>query len=192
MVKDKIPSLKWLMLLGGEPTIHPQLLELCEIARDIFPDITIEILTNGKYLKGILKDKQRFEELDIQITIARYNIQYDEEDIKEVLDMKHAGQSWGRASFIQTLVDINGSQDAEKNFYHNCHHQLPCFTLKDYKIYECPFAAHIDHFCKKFNIDIPLIENNDYLPLETLTLDKLEQFSYQPKNICKYCKPGQN
>lgn len=192
MVKEKIPSLKWLMLLGGEPTIHPQLLELCEIARDIFPDIIIEILTNGKYLKGILKDKQRFEELDIHITIARYNIQYDEEDVEEVLSMKHAGQSWGRASFIQTLVDINGSQDAEKNFYHHCHHQLPCFTLKDYKIYECPFAAHIDHFCKKFNIDIPLVENNDYLPLETLTLDKLEQFSYQPKNICKYCKPGQN
>ena len=36
MVKEKIPSIKWLMLLGGEPTIHPQLLEFCSFCASFF------------------------------------------------------------------------------------------------------------------------------------------------------------
>ena len=190
MVKEKIPSIKWLMLLGGEPTIHPQLLELCQIARKIFPDIPVEILTNGKDLTNIIKNKKELEKLDIQITLAQYDIEYNQNDVDEVLAMKNAGISWGRESFDQTLVDVTGSQDMNETFFKNCHHQLPCFTLRDYKIYECPFAAHIIAFKKKFNVDIPEIEGIDYLNLKTLTLDQLEEFSYKPKNICKYCKPG--
>lgn len=192
IVKEKLPSLKWLMLLGGEPTLHPQLLELCRIARNLFPNITIEILTNGKDLSKVAEQIDEFEQLEITITIAQYNILYNNNDLKTVLSKKRNSFSWGRESFLQTLVDINGSQDPEQNFFHHCHHQLPCFTLQNYKIFECPFAAHIRHFIKKFNSNIQLIPNIDYLDLNTITLDKLEQFAYQPKNICKYCKPGEH
>ena len=123
MVKEKIPSIKWLMLLGGEPTIHPQLLELCQIARKIFPDIPVEILTNGKDLTNIIKNKKELEKLDIQITLAQYDIEYNQNDIDEVLAMKNAGISWGRESFDQTLVDVTGSQDMNETFFKNCHHQ---------------------------------------------------------------------
>lgn len=192
LTKIKIPSLKWLMLLGGEPTLHPQLLELCQIARKIFPNIIIEVLTNGKDLSQVIIHKNEFEELNIRFTIARYNISYNEKNLAIVANMKNSGFSWGRESFTQTLVDITGSQDMNKSFYETCHHQLPCFTLQDYKIFECPFAAHIRHFNKKFHTNIQLIENIDYLNLKTLDLDKLEKFAYQPKNICRYCKPGEN
>ena len=192
LVKEKLPSLKWLMLLGGEPTLHPQLLELCKIARNIFPHITIEILTNGKDLSNVIPQLEQFKIFNIRFTIAQYNILYNENDIKALCSVPGNTFSWGRESFLQTLVDINGTQDMEKNFFYHCHHQLPCFTLQDYKIFECPFAAHIRHFIKKFNSNIPLIENVDYLDLLTITLDKLEKFSYQPKNICKYCKPGEH
>ena len=192
LVKEKIPSLKWLMLLGGEPTLHPQLLELCIIARELFPNITIEVLSNGKDLSNIVDKRMEFDKLNISFTLARYNIEYNEEHINKLCELPNNGRSWGRESFTQTLVDITGSQDMEESFYLKCHHQLPCFTLQDYKIYECPFAAHIRHFIKKFHVDIPLIPYNDYLPLEDLTLDKLEYFAYQPKNICKYCKTGEN
>ena len=177
------------MLLGGEPTLHPKLGELCKIAREIFPEpTTIEILTNGKDLSNIFNNAELLEENNILTTIARYNIdEYSDEKIEQARKIKGVGCSWGRVSFDQTLVDINGTQDKEDNFFHRCHHQLPCFTLRDYKIYECPFAAHITAFKKKFNIDIPEIENDDYLNLHTLTLDQLEEFSYKSKNICKYC-----
>lgn len=192
MAKEKIPSIKWVMLLGGEPTIHPQLLELCKITREIFPDpeVKVEILTNGKDLTPIVKNKQEMEDLNIMVTVALYDIEYNQDHLEQVTSMPLGGISWGRMTFDQTLVDITGSQDANRNFFHACHHQLPCFTIKDYKIYECPFAAHINQFKKRFNIDIPDIEDVDYLDLRTLTLDRLEEFAYQPKNICKYCLQG--
>ena len=62
-------------------------------------------------------------------------------------------------------------------FNKKCHVKKPCLTLKDYKIYECPFAAHFDHFCKCSNMENPLVEG-DYLDLNTITLDKLESFCY--------------
>lgn len=192
LVKEKIPSLKWLMLLGGEPTLHPQLLDLCIIARNLFPDITIEILSNGKDLSKVIDKAEEFDKLNICFTIARYDIKYNEQDIKDFCKFKNNTRSWGRESFTQTLVDISGSQDMNDKFFNKCHHQLPCFTLQDYKIYECPFAAHIRHFIKKFHVDIPEVEWSDYIPLKELTLDKLEHFAYQPKNICKYCKTGEN
>lgn len=192
LVKEKIPSLKWLMLLGGEPTLHPQLLDLCIIARKLFPDITIEILSNGKDLSRVIDKRFEFDKLNILFTFATYNIEYNDQDLKQMCELKNNNKSWSRESFTQTLVDINGTQDMADSFFNQCHHQLPCFTLQDYKIFECPFAAHIRHFNKKFNTDIPLIKDSDYLDLKEITLDKLEYFAYQPKNICKYCKPGEN
>ena len=111
MAKEKIPSIKWVMLLGGEPTIHPQLLELCKITREIFPDpeVKVEILTNGKDLTPIVKNKQEMEDLNIMVTVALYDIEYNQDHLEQVTSMPLGGISWGRMTFDQTLVDITGS-----------------------------------------------------------------------------------
>ena len=35
--RDNIPNIGLLILIGGEPTLHPRLLEICQTAREIFP-----------------------------------------------------------------------------------------------------------------------------------------------------------
>ena len=40
-------------LYGGEPLLHPQIIELIRITRDSFPQSPITILTNGILLTGI-------------------------------------------------------------------------------------------------------------------------------------------
>jgi hypothetical protein len=102
---------------------------LCVIARELFPNITIEILSNGKDLSNIIDKRMEFDKLNISFTLARYNIEYNEEHINKLCELPNNGRSWGRESFTQTLVDITGSQDMEESFYLKCHHQLPCFTL---------------------------------------------------------------
>ncbi len=37
-------------IVGGEPTIHPDLTAFCEIARAMFPKATLRIVTNGFFL----------------------------------------------------------------------------------------------------------------------------------------------
>jgi hypothetical protein len=97
-----------------------------------------------------------------------------------------------RAYFMNTLIDLNGTQDKDFNFNNCSKYKLPCFTLKDYKIYICPFSAHLNIFKNKFNIDIPE-SKNDYLDLrENLDLNLLQEFCFSSKDICKYCNHDMN
>ena len=40
-LKENVSSVKSFILLGGEPTLHPYLLDLCKILRNEFPNIYI-------------------------------------------------------------------------------------------------------------------------------------------------------
>ena len=65
-----MPSIKTLMLLGGEPFLHPQLIELCKIAREIFPDILLNILI--KTLGFSWKDKHNKDYISAKDFINYY------------------------------------------------------------------------------------------------------------------------
>ena len=90
----------------------------------------------------------------------------------------------------QILVDKIGQQDKNFNFYNCSHYSLPCLTIKNSKLYVCPFAAHIEHYCKKASCVIPEIEGIDYLLVETIQgdIEKIQDFIFTPKSICSYCK----
>ena len=68
LVKENIPNVKNLILLGGEPTLHPELLDLCKIDREILPDIEISILSNGKNLS---QGEKQLNYLNHKINILR-------------------------------------------------------------------------------------------------------------------------
>ena len=69
-----MPSIKTLMLLGGEPFLHPQLIELCKIAREIFPDILLNILTNGIILSDNYPEEKinELKSLNVLTSISQY------------------------------------------------------------------------------------------------------------------------
>ncbi|MGN1342699.1 MAG: hypothetical protein ACI4VL_05765 [Bacilli bacterium] len=57
LLKNNLSIVKELIILGGEPLLHPNLLEICRSARNILgPDVTIDVLTNGTITKPILQN----------------------------------------------------------------------------------------------------------------------------------------
>ena len=72
LIQENIPNVKHLILLGGEPTLHPDLLELCKIARNIMPNTEISVMSNGKNLTQILKDAKYYQDLQICFSICDY------------------------------------------------------------------------------------------------------------------------
>ena len=50
LMKQKLPSLKRLMLSGGDPLIHPNFIEISTEIRKIFPNIEVCVYTNGLLL----------------------------------------------------------------------------------------------------------------------------------------------
>ena len=59
---------------GGEPFLHPQLIELCKIAREIFPDILLNILTNGIILSDNYPEEKinELKSLNVLTSISQY------------------------------------------------------------------------------------------------------------------------
>ena len=192
LVKETLPTLKDLMLLGGEPTLHPNLFNLCKIAREIFPESDIRFLTNGIVMNNTWTEEtfEQFKNIRVFPCVTKY-LNTDYSNLDKLLDKYRylaTGYEKSRILFATTLVNIKGTEDGNKQFNNCSKYRLPCFTLKDYKIYICPFAAHIEHFCKKFNINIPNDKSN-YLVLDkNLTLQQLHDFCFTEKNICNYCR----
>lgn len=172
------------MLLGGEPFLHPQLIELCKIAREIFPDILLNILTNGIILSDNYPEEKinELKSLNVLTSISQYPAQ----NYKEFPEGKYFTYLNNRFFFCQTRVNLQGTEDPTIRPT-QCSNRIPCFTLKDYKIFFCQFGAHINNFCKYFHKQIPLIENKDFIRLtEETTLTDLQSLKDTVHNICRY------
>lgn len=185
--RDNLKNIKRLMLLGGEPTLHSNLLEICKIAKKILPDTNIDILSNGVNINQILDQKEEFETLGVLFSFCSYPGYTNYDAINKVSNISNYFNT--RVESYQTLVDIEGTQDNFNNFFNCVKHKLPCLTLKNNQLYICPFAAHLEHFCKKTNINIPLQKDVDYLEITDIKqdMDIVQRFCFTPKNICKYC-----
>ena len=185
----KIPNIKLFMILGGEPTLHPKLFEICQIAREVFPkdNVEIKILSNGCHLQDAFKHEKEYKDMGVIFDVTTYG-KYTDHKAIEYLDSHGLGFNHNSRLFMrQQLVNEAGTTDINEVYFHKCPHQLPCFTLKNYKIYICPFSAHLDIYRKKYNVNIPEDES-DYLRLEDInSLDDLHNFIFKPKNICRYC-----
>lgn len=186
-LKNNINTVKRLLILGGEPTLHKNLFELCKIARNIFPDICIDVLSNGIILTDIEQHKQEYKKLNINFTFTYYPGYNDFEKLEKLNEIGRVFHS--RLFSKETLVDPDGLGNKHNHFFNCINHKLPCLTLKDYKLYICPFCAHVDHYCKKAGIEIEEIENIDYLDINKINnnLDILQKFCFTPKNYCSYC-----
>lgn len=190
LLKDKISdNLKWLRLLGGEPLLHPNIIECLLKIRELFPNTKISIVTNGILLKSM---KQEFFD-----TCLNYNVELC---ITDYGIIKNLGS---------LMVEINKSGVRTRyyknpNIWHYQHIRLTperidclskciykniCNNYRDSKIYLCPHIAYIKYFNKYFNKDIQLDES-DYIDLNDIeNFDELiEKLNNSKPNFCyQYC-----
>lgn len=188
-IKNNIPTLKRFLILGGEPSLHPKLFELCTIARQIFPidQVNISVLINGTITDVIENHITDYEKLNIDFQVCSYPNNTNFKNIEKIKNITHYYNT--RIISYQTLVDESGSEDEVYNFFNCTRHQLPCLTVKDFKLYICPFIAHLNHYYQKINKEVPLIEGKDYIDIRDIknNLDILQDFCFTPKPACKYC-----
>lgn len=190
LVKENIPNLKSLILLGGEPTLHPELLDLCKIAREILPNIEISILSNGKNLSQVLIDAKQYQDLRISFGICDYPGYTNKDQVQQAIDAGVAGYVNTRLLMYGSLVNRpDCTEDPILNFYNCSHHMLPCFTVKEDKLFLCPFASHSEHYFNKCKQNYPITQF-DYLNIADIQgdIELLQTFIFTPKPICSYCR----
>jgi MoaA/NifB/PqqE/SkfB family radical SAM enzyme len=183
-----------IVLEGGEPLLHPKLIDVIEVVRENFTSGEIIIVTNG-----ILLNKQPDEFWDacrknrINIRITHYPIKLDFESLKnkaknEAVSLEYwGGNNAPIKSMWKRLLDLSGAQDLEHSWKY-CHEANNCANLKDGKIYPCDTIYYVRHLNKYFGINMT-ISKNDVLELDSVhNLDEILTFVSTPPPFCRYCK----
>ena len=84
-----------LRIMGGEPLLHPDLLEILRTARGCFPRTVVSVLSNGVLLPT---RKQGFwdvcRENDITVEVTKYPIDVDYDNVEKTADANRVDLVW--------------------------------------------------------------------------------------------------
>lgn len=187
-----------LVLMGGEPTIHPDIVPILYYAREIFPNTTLTLATNAAY-SAIFDEKSFIRAIkynNIIVRITQYPFSKNSTEIyKNVYDkLNNANIQIETVSvvdsnyhFLKQSFHKNLINDITENKHCKTFHY--CTTLKDTKLYICNFAAYIDSLTDKFT-DVDWIEtdNTEYVDLtENYTDDEILNRMSKLSLVCTHC-----
>ena len=179
-----------LLLMGGEPLVHPDVVSFLEISRKYIKIGEITLLTNGILL---LKQDEIFwkccRDNKIKIGITPYPIKLDYERIIEIakkysieLEYFFVGD---KTSFRKFPVNIKGNANVAKNF-RKCLNSK-CTTLREGKMYSCYLPSCIVFLNNYFGQDFKVSER-DYIDIYTVnSKDEILDFTCKPTPFCRYC-----
>ena len=168
-----------LNLVGGEPTLHPQLIEIMRLVKEIRIDDQTHVITNGSRLPYM--PEEFWQELEF-IKVSIYPKL--DKSIPDLVRKKSEQYGFGHEmtefnEFYQQLEPIpDGSS------FHACKWKTDCYTVHKGHFYLCPQST----FFPKSILGLP--ENVDGLPLEGITEEKLRAFMdrTEPLNACRTCR----
>jgi len=183
-------------LIGGEPLLHPNLIDILNIAGKYFFGIDrLELTTNGILL---LKQEHTFWETckknNIIIDVSQYPIKlpYKEMEAKA----RHYGVNFeykrrrdGTAvSYMHKLpLNQSGTGDYKKNFYY-CPLGNTCIALEAGRIYTCQMVTTVKHFNKYFSTNL-IVSEKDYIDIYAVqTIEEIFHFLCKPIPFCRYCE----
>ncbi len=197
---------------GGEPTLHPQLIDFMRITREKFPKSTIFFFTNGILLLQLEKGEngnlwQAMKDYDVTLMVTTYPVKLDFEkldkkaqeyglkyerfvevgkvDPHDVGHKKYYGCDIDKLS-VHHPFDLKGK--VEKYQYVSCYQFNESITLRHGKIYTCPFIPYIDYFNKYFKQNLQ-VTKNDYIDIyEAKSYEEIAEFCTHRADFCRYCK----
>jgi cyclic pyranopterin phosphate synthase len=179
----KIAHTKEYSLLGGEPTLHPRLLQILDIAHaSKFAD-EVQIITNGQTLR---KQPEEFWQKIDSLWVTRYPGKLTDEDIAWI---KGKCTEYGkpylqkdRNILVKTFLDGPSPDDAAQRRFAGCHLKH-CNIMDNGYLYLCcaaPFVAPLI---------MGLPEGIDGLKLEGATEGMLQAYLNRQSAFqgCKHC-----
>lgn len=179
-------------VMGGEPLLHPDLLEILAATRAAFPNTEILLFTNGLLLLKMSEDFWTCcRENNIVVNNTKYPIDQDYEGMQRTAaehDVRF--QFWGIADGQKTLwkhpLDLDGRQDPVYSFW-ACDEANKVVNLDDGRLYTCPQAPSIRIFNQKYGTHLEW-EPGDYLDIyKAQSADEVFRFLSTPNPFCRYC-----
>lgn len=184
------------MLLGGEPLLHPRISTILKVSRDCLPDAFINLVTNGILLS---KMDEKFwnlmRDLRISLSVTVYPIGFDYEKyetkahrygIKHNFD--HSSLK-GRKEAVKTtyIMPIKDNPTfSPYQMYAKCAHANFCVVLREGRLYNCSFAANVHHYNYYFHKNIPANEEVS-IDIHNNEVNEIDEFLKFPNKMCAHC-----
>jgi len=182
----------YIRLLGGEPLLHPQVLQFFSITRTHFSCCPLELYTNGLLLLTQSEDFWRAcREFSVKINVTKYPVCFDYSAAEELAQKHHV-------EFVYTSehgepvktswhlpLDVTGGQDPDISF-RKCDMGNVCVFLKDGRLYPCTVAPNAFHFNQYFHQKLA-VSDNDSINIYTAKAEEIIEFLAKPIPFCRYC-----
>ncbi|MCR5669033.1 MAG: radical SAM protein [Lachnospiraceae bacterium] len=179
----------WVRILGGEPLMHPDIMEILSVARASFPDAEIDLCTNGILIPKLdEKIFQELEELNISIHVSGYPpTERMAEKIECVLKKYHLPYTFlHRPEFFKFYTKAPIHQMIQN--YENCP-TSGCWEVYRGKIMRCSAVIAYQKLNKQFGTKYDIVENVDWFDLYSDEWDgvNLKKALNHASHACKYC-----
>ena len=184
------------VLMGGEPLLHPDIAEVVRTTRAHLPNERIDLCTNGLLLKRMDDDFwDALAECGVGIAISPYPIKLDYEGLGELARSKGVrasfaiditGTAEGKQAFIRLALDPEGECDPVQSFA-SCPFGGCFLQLARGAIWPCQVSALHGAFARRFGYGMR-DEPGDSLALDVIdSAGDIEGFRRRPHPMCRYC-----
>lgn len=179
-------------ILGGEPLLNPDLGQMIEYVRGLFPSSNINVVTNAILLK------KRKEELlpiflknNISLTVSIYpELKLNYGDLLRGFPITEV---YDKAGFWN--MSLHTERAFDKNLaYYNCFSGAiaKCRFLKDGRFYPCCMIPNLPHLINYFpelkDTELGQLKVEDYgISIENHSVEEIEQFLKNPNPVCSFC-----
>lgn len=185
-LKELIPDIRMVKLLGGEPLLNKDLHLFIEEARKVYPYTELVIVTNGLLVKSMNSRLiASIKNNNVLICITLYPpIEKSIDDLVAFLKNNNIRfYTYRIGDCFYSPINIRGNSDIEK-VTKNC--VEACTIVHEGKIARCSLGIFIKEFNKYFNVNLP---ENGYIDLyqEELTGKELIKLIRKPIDMCKFC-----
>jgi len=181
-----------IVILGGEPLLHPEIERFLEPTRRAFPQVPVWIATNGTLVQRMKKtfwDACRTYRVGILVT--HYPIALDYDALGDFV--RHQGVEYqfvGSSESGRTLwkfpLDLTGSQDPKESF-DACRNANTCLTLEHGRLYTCSIAPNVPVFNRAFGQHLALTDEDGIDIYQTQSGQEILEAMAQPMPFCRFC-----
>lgn len=187
-MKELVPQITKIRILGGEPLLNPKLEDYFIYARSVYPESDIRITTNGTLI--LTKGETFFQKLHaykIGLDISVYPpVLKHLEEIKEIL--RRYKVKYKCTETIQKFakrISLDGKSEIEQTFY-SCNSKW-CNFLREGVLSLCPAPIILEWLAKHFDFQVDTNAGKLDLYDPLLVGEHVVKFLNSPNPVCRYC-----
>lgn len=188
MVEDlsklrKIAHFELVTLVGGEPLLHPKIVDFMKAAKATGISDKVCVVTNGSLLPRMKPDFWSSLEMLRISMYGKFDPKIMELAAGQAAIHGFAIHAWPYPNFFKQLKDVR--DDGVKSFQ-SCPWKSDCYTAHLGKFYLCPQSAF---YPKRFMES----DHDDGLPIAGLTESELDKYLHrtEPFLACQICMAGE-